>query len=134
MSARRVDGKKEQLKISSERITARNADGIGRYFTFLAWVPRRYHTWAVVMSVLKDQAILVLPEWHPGRPVGFPSRLLPEDARLSGTWLSLTADLSVVAGGQLNPADLAVCEDPGENQCPRPCASSTSAYTEGSLP
>ena len=114
---------KSSLKVSSERITATSADGKGRYYSFLAWVPRRYRTWAVVMSVLENQAILVLPEWHPGRPISFPSRLLPEDARLSGTWLSLTADLSVVAGGQLNPANLAVCADPGESQCHRPTAS-----------
>lgn len=126
VGVRRVDGKKEQLKISAERITATSADGRGRYYSFLAWVPRRYRTWAMVMSVLEDRAILVLPEWHPGRPVSFPARLLPEEARLSGTWLSLTADLSVVAGGQLNPADLMVCEDPGEGQCHRPTESTVS--------
>jgi hypothetical protein len=120
VKALRVDGNKERLTIAAERITAIKADGRGRYYSFLAWVPRRYRTWAVVMSVLEEQAILVLPEWHPGRPIHLPARLLPQDARVSGAWLSLKADLSVVAGGQLNPADLVGCEDPGEGQCPRP--------------
>jgi hypothetical protein len=120
VKARRIDGKREHLKASAERITARTAEGHGRYYSFLAWVPRRYRTWATVMSVAEAQATLVLPEWHPGRPISFPARLLPEQARRCGAWLTLQADLSVAAGGQLNPSHLSCCEEPDLSLCPRP--------------
>jgi hypothetical protein len=120
VKARRVDGKREQLKASAERITARTADGRGRYYSFLAWVPRRYRTWATVITVAETQSTIVLPEWHPGRPIGFPTRLLPEDARKHGAWLTLQADLSVAAGGQLNPSHLTCCVEPPASLCPRP--------------
>jgi hypothetical protein len=118
--ARRADGKRERLKASAERITAQTDDGRGRYYSFLAWVPRRYRTWAMVIGVAEGQSTIVLPEWHPGRPISFPTRLLPEQARAPGAWLTLQADLSVAAGGQLNPSHLACCDEPGLGLCPRP--------------
>ena len=92
----------------------------GRFYSFLAWAPRRYRTWAVVINVAEARAVLVLPEWHPGHPVPFPARLLPRDARRAEAWLTLRADLSVPAAGQLNLSDLSGCPDPGIVRCPRP--------------
>jgi hypothetical protein len=72
------------------------------------------------MSIEDSRAILVLPEWHPGRPVSFPARLLPQDCRRGGGWLALCVDLSVPAAGQLNLSDLSGCPDPGIMRCARP--------------
>jgi len=118
--ARRLDGDRERVRVSAARLAARRPDGQGRYYQFIAFAPRRYQTWAVVVRVDTDETTLVLPEWHPARPVRLPSRLLPEQARRPQTWLSLRADLSVSAGGQLNPAELSVCADPGLELCDRP--------------
>lgn len=118
--ARRVDGKRERLKITLQRILATVPDGHGRYYSFLAWTPRRYRTWAAVMEISEGYSTLVLPEWHPARPIIFPTRLLPPQACLRGAWVTLRADLSVAAGGQLNLSELVACEDPGVERCRRP--------------
>ena len=118
--ARRIDGDREGVRVSAARLAARRADGQGLYYQFIAWAPRRYRTWAVVVSVDASEATLVLPEWHPARPVRLPSRLMPEGARYANAWLSLRVDLSVSAAGQLNPAGLSACADPGLELCSRP--------------
>jgi hypothetical protein len=117
---RPVDGASERVRTTAARLAARRPDGQGRFYSFLAWAPRRYRTWAVVMNIAEARAVLVLPEWHSGRPVPFPARLLPRDARRAGAWLTLRADLSVPAAGQLNLSDLSGCPDPGIVRCPRP--------------
>jgi hypothetical protein len=118
--ARRIDGKHERIKTTVERVIATCSSGEGRYYSFLAWMPRRYRTWAAVMEIAECYSTLVLPEWHPRRPISFPTRLLPSDARQPGAWLTLQADLSVAAGGQLNPSSLECCEEPGVTVCPGP--------------
>jgi hypothetical protein len=118
--ARRLDGEGRCVRITSQRLTAKRPDGQGRHYQFLAWAPRRYRTWAVVISVESHGAVLVLPEWHPARPVRLPTRLIPPDARQAQAWLSLQADLSVPTAGQLNPAGLRPCTDPGPTRCARP--------------
>ncbi len=118
--ARRLDGAGERVRVTAKRLVARRPDGQGRYYQFIAWAPRRYQTWAVVVRADSSETILVLPEWHPARPVRLPSRLLPEGARPMQHWLSLRVDLSVSAAGQLNPAALIVCADPGIELCGRP--------------
>jgi hypothetical protein len=117
---RPVDGASEHVRTTAARLAATRSDGQGRYYSFLAWAPRRYRTWAVVMRIEEARALLVLPEWHPGRPVPFPARLLPRDARRAGVWLTVRVDLSVPAAGQLNLSDLSSCPDPGIVRCPKP--------------
>lgn len=118
--ARRLDGAGERVRVTATRLVARRPDGQGRYYQFIAWSPRRYQTWAVVVRVDSSETILVLPEWHPARPVRLPNRLMPENARRTQEWLSLRADLSVSAAGQLNPAALSTCAEPGLELCGRP--------------
>jgi hypothetical protein len=107
--ARRVDGARELVGLTRSRLLATREDGQGRFFQFLGWSPRRYRTWALVVEVGDPTATLVLPEWHPTRPVSMPARLLPDGAR-QGVWLRLSADLSAPAPGRLCPASLSVCE------------------------
>jgi hypothetical protein len=117
---RRVDGPRERVPIAVSRLAATRPDEQGAHYQFIAWAPRRYLTWACVTSVDTEQAILVLPEWHPGRPVRFPHRLLPADCRTSGVWLTIKADLSSTSAARLNLDRLARCEDPGRSRCPLP--------------
>jgi hypothetical protein len=118
--ARRLDPEGKRVRITATRLAAERPDGQGRYYQFLAWAPRRYHTWAVVICVEPYAAVLVLPEWHPARPVRLPTGLIPPEARQAQAWLSLQADLSVPTAGQLNPAGLRLCTDPGLARCARP--------------
>jgi hypothetical protein len=117
---RRVDGAREPVRTTLARLAAARGDGQGRHYSFLAWMPREYRTWAAVVEIEGDTAVLVLPEWHPGRPVRLPARLLPPGIGGIGAWLELRADLSVAAAGQLNPSMLSYCADPGSDRCPRP--------------
>ena len=117
---RHTENTSTHVKTTAQRILATKATGEGRYYSFLAWMPRRYQTWAVAMVIDDSHTKLVFPEWHPGRPTVLPTRLLPPDSRYEGAWLTLQADLSVVAGGQLNPSNLCSCEDPGPARCARP--------------
>ena len=99
--ARRDEGAHEAVRITVSRLLARRDDGQGRYFQFLGWSSRHYRTQARVL-VLEDQmATLIVPEWHPTRPVPVPSRLLPEPSRMVGAWLTLSADLSAPVAGKL---------------------------------
>jgi hypothetical protein len=115
----RTDGARERVKTTERRLLAVRVDGQGLHYSFLGWEPRRYRTWGVVVAIDAGAAVLVLPEWHPGRPVRLPTRLMPEPAGV-GSWLMLRADLSVPAAGQLNPSGFVCCEDPGVARCPRP--------------
>lgn len=115
--ARRLDGARERVAVTRARLLATREDGQGRHFQFLGWSSRRYRTWAVVIEVHEAVASLVLPEWHPTRPVCLPLGALPECARRPGVWLKLTADLSAPAPGKLHTASLRVCEHPGSLGC-----------------
>lgn len=115
----RIDGGRERVRTTAHRLLATRPDGQGLHYSFLGWESRRYRTWAVVMAIEQSAATVVLPEWHPGRPVRLPSSLLPVRAGV-GRWLTLRADLSVSAGGQPNPSGFACCEDPGVARCRRP--------------
>jgi hypothetical protein len=117
---RREDGAREPVRTSLARLLVARDDGQGRFYTFLAWMPRSYSTWATVVEIEGDSAVLVLPEWHPARPVRLPTRLLPQGGGGIGAWLQLRADLSVAAAGQLNLSMLAYCADPGSDRCLRP--------------
>lgn len=111
--ARRLDGAGEQVRVSAARLLARGEDGQGRYYSFVKWSPRRYETWACVVSVEGEQATLVLPEWHPALPVRISARLLPASCRRAQEWLSVKADLSQPSAGRLNVEAIGPCEDPG---------------------
>jgi hypothetical protein len=118
--ARRVEGDREFLNITARQLLALRGDGQGRHYQLQGFAPRRYRTYAVVVVISDDrQAVLVLPEWHPARPVHFPTRLLPSKTRSPGAWLRCTADLSQGRPAQLNLADLVRCDDPGPDICHR---------------
>ncbi len=44
--ARRTDGAREALAVTSARLLATDTDGNGRHYSFIGWTPRRYKTWA----------------------------------------------------------------------------------------
>lgn len=117
----KADGRKERIELNAERLLAVNESGNGRHYRFIAYLAgRRYPTYAWVAVINAEAALLVLPEWHPRRPVRFPVRLIPKETRHPGTWLSCTADLGSTHGAALNLADLVACTDPGPKLCHRP--------------
>jgi hypothetical protein len=117
----KADRRKERIALRAKRLLAVDENGNGRHYRFIAYVPgRRYRTYAYIISVPSKSALLLLPDWHPDRPVRFPARLLPADARLPGAWLTCTADLGSAHGAGLNLADLVACADPGPRVCHRP--------------
>src|SRR5580704_675248 len=73
---RRLDGARERATIAASRLAETTTNGQGRHFQFMGWRPRRYKTWAVVLVVEDARSTLVLPEWHPARPVMLSTRLL----------------------------------------------------------
>jgi hypothetical protein len=118
--ARRVDEAREHVTITVARLERTRADGQGEHYQFIAWSPRRYRTWATVVTNSDAQVTLVLPEWHPARPVHLPVRLLPEAARFAGAWIEIKANLSAPSAGRLNLGEFRECADPGPARCPRP--------------
>lgn len=107
------------------RLLERRPDGHGRYYQFLGFDSRRYKTYAVVMAVREEghaepQAELVLPEWHPARPVLYPARLLPVRAQKPGQWMTGTADLSQGRPAWLNFLPEHDCPPPLPDVCYRP--------------
>jgi hypothetical protein len=119
--ARRIGGDQEIVNIAASRLLALRGDGQGRHYQLQGFEPRRYRTYATVATMRDEQhALLVVPEWHPARPVLFPARLLPVETRSRGAWLRCTADLSHGRPAQLNLADLIACDDPGPEACHRP--------------
>jgi hypothetical protein len=115
----RTDGGRERVRTTVHRLLATRGDGQGLNYSFLGWESRRYRTWAVIMAIDGVTATIVLPEWHPSRPLRLPVRLLPVEAG-QGCWLTLQADLCVVAAGQLNPSGFACCEVLSTVRCYRP--------------
>ncbi len=120
MLGRFLDADESKARVSEARLLARTDDQQGRFFSFGGYAPRRYSTWAILTHVDEDTdtAALVLPEWHPSRPLHLPHRLIP--ARDPGAWMTCRADLSVGRAAQLDVSDLRLCPDPGERRCHRP--------------
>ncbi|MGA2165069.1 MAG: hypothetical protein ABSH36_11455, partial [Solirubrobacteraceae bacterium] len=106
VTARRDDDPREHITITATRLLARRPDGQGRYYQFLGWSPRRYRTWATVIAIENTTVTLVLPEWHPTRPVRLPIRLLPPSAHTINASVALTANLSAPTAGKLAPASI----------------------------
>jgi hypothetical protein len=120
VTGRRLDDDRDRVSISLAGLLRVRPDGQGRHYQFVGFDPRRYRTFATVAAIGADgMATLVLPEWHPSRPVSFPARLVPPSARVVGAWLRCTADLSMGRPAWLNVADLEPCPDPGPDVCHR---------------
>jgi hypothetical protein len=118
--ATRTDASEERFTLTAGRLLAADPGGAGRYYRFLAYTAgRRYRTYAFLAALHGDQALLHLPDWHPGRPVRYPARLLPNQVLRPGTWMRCSADLGQAQGAQLNLADLEPCSDPGPRTCHR---------------
>ena len=64
--------------------------------------------------------MLILPEWHPARPVRVPERMLPFAVRMPGGWMRAVADLSAPYPARLALGLICPCEDPGQAVCPPP--------------
>jgi hypothetical protein len=106
-----ADDRRAATTISIRRLMATRADGQGLHFQFQGFAPRRYDTNAYVWSMDADEAVLCLPEWHAGRPVRMPARLLPPAARHGGAWLKLRCDLSASSAARLQPSRLTVAAE-----------------------
>ncbi len=111
---KRLDDTNDRVRISSARLLATGEDAQGKHYSFVKWSPRHYMTWAYVRAVEPSQAVLVLPEWHPGREVRIPTRLLPLTSKNEGSWVRVMADLSQPSAGALNLRVLDACKDPGD--------------------
>jgi len=116
----RIDGGGETVRVNVARLLATREDGQGAHYQFLGCPRRRYRTFATVHSVEADHAILVLPEWHPRRPVRLALELLPVETREPGAWLGCVADLGAPTAAQLNLSHLKLGRDPGPERCHRP--------------
>src|ERR1700679_938271 len=108
----KVDGRQERVRLSAERLLAAGEDGLGTHYPFIAYTAaRRYRTYAYLVSIEDRQAQLLIPDWHPRRPVRLPAALLPDGAREPGAWIACTADLGQAHGAKLNLAQLTACAD-----------------------
>jgi len=110
---RRLDGNRERFVASTERLRA------GHYI-FQGYRSRRYRTWAHVVALNDAVATVVVPEWHPARPVSVSVRALPADGRQEGCWLTVTADLSAPYPARLQLAACGACQPPPAGTCPEP--------------
>jgi hypothetical protein len=99
-------------RIAVSRLLEVREDSQGRYYQFQGFSPRRYTTGAYVRAIQGGEAELCVPEWHPGRAVRVPARLLPAAAQVPGAWLCADCDLSASSAArlQLDPR----CALPGE--------------------
>lgn len=111
VTIRREDGALVRA-LGLARLLAVGSDGQGKAYQFLGFLPRRYRTVAYVAAVDERDAVLCLPEWHPGRPVRYFPALLPEGARAPGAWITVRCDLSAPSGARLQLADLAAAPAP----------------------
>jgi len=117
---KRLEPPRQKLQVSVARLLATDRNGQGRHYSFQGWLSRRYLTWAQVAAWDDEQAVLVLPEWHPARPVQIAARMLPVDARAPGRWLEVDADLSAPTPARLGLQTLAACVPPPATVCARP--------------
>lgn len=116
----KVEGAGERFQLTAARMLAVDQDGRALHYDFVAYTERRYKTFAYFAGDDGKNAVLVLPEWHPCRPVRFPLSLVPAAARFEGSWMTCTADMGQWTGGALNVADLKPCADPGAELVHRP--------------
>lgn len=131
----RLDQTREQARITRKRLLAvRESDGQGRYYAFAGFVSRRYDTYAYLAAADGETAFLVLPEWHPARPVKIPLRQLPFGSRAVGGWYRVEADLSASSAPRLGLAGLTAAEDPGPERQHRPAWSPTEAPRDPAPP
>jgi hypothetical protein len=100
------------VHVTLSRVLALRADDQGRHYQFQGFLPRRYQTLAYVWSTDDREAVLCVPEWHPRRAARLAVRLLPENARRSGTWVRVRCDLSASSAARLQLADLVATPEP----------------------
>lgn len=123
VAAVKEDGGRERITLRAERLLSVSEDGSGTHYRFVGFrAGRRIQTFAYVAGCCDGRLVLILPEWHPARPVRYPQRLMPE-GRL-GAWLTVSADLGQAHAAALNLADLRLGVDPGADRCHRPRLSS----------
>jgi hypothetical protein len=110
-----LDGDISPINLSSKRLLVARPDGRGAHYQWHGWTPRRYRTLAQVVSCGVATATLCVPEWHPGRPVTIPTRLLPRESRAPGSWVSCEASLAEPTAGKLevHVLDSAEAPEPG---------------------
>lgn len=124
----RLDGAEERVRLKRARVLAtRPEDGQGRHYAFGGCIPRRYATHAALVALDGEQAVLVVPEWHPARPVRLPLRQLPAGGADVGTWYRVTADLGAASAARLSVAGFVAVEDPGPGSAHRPAWSARDA-------
>jgi hypothetical protein len=116
--ARRVESPREKLTISVARLLARQADGQGRFYSFQGYRSREYRVLARVAAVDGDGAVVVVPEWHPARPVPLAASALPPGARQANSWLVVVADLSAPTPARLGLSPAGPGPPPPANECP----------------
>ncbi len=102
--------------VAASWLLQRRADGQGTHVQFVGWVgERKYATVAHVEEIVDGVAILVLPEWHPARPVPLDARLLPPGGH-PGAWVRCRADLSVGRPARLALSHLAAVDPPSPDE------------------
>lgn len=111
---------RETVRYSVSRPLEVRPDGHGRHHQFCAYNSGRYTTYAYVHSIQATTAILVLPEWHPSRPVQQPLAVIARAAREPGAWLRCQADLGAPSAARLNLAQLRPCRPPSADECHQP--------------
>lgn len=116
----RLDNDGRVVHLTAARLLATRDDGQGRHYAFSGHIPRRYATHAVVVALEDERATLVVPEWHPARPVVLPARQLPAGAVRVGAWFAAQADLSASSAPRLALAGFVAVEDPGPRRAHRP--------------
>lgn len=108
----RLDGRRERFTVSTERLLDPN------HYIFQGYRPRQYRTWALVVTVRGDAATVVVPEWHPERPVTIPARALPPNSCRQEGWLTVTADLSAPHPARLRLIPRVACQPPPTGTLP----------------
>lgn len=116
----RLDGDRERVRVSIERLLQRREDGQGAHYQLQGYTSRSYASYAYVAAIRDGEAVLCFPDWHPRRPVGLFLNLVPPEVRVPGAWLSLKCDLGATSGARLQPNTMVPCEDPGPERIERP--------------
>jgi hypothetical protein len=119
---RRTDGAGQPISVSTVRLLAVDEHGDGNFYRFMGWTPGRYRTWVCAAGYDREgeMLVLVLPEWHPRRPVLVLKQSLPFAVTGPGEWMIATADLSAPYPARLKLAILSPYRDPGRTVCPAP--------------
>jgi hypothetical protein len=130
---KRLDYTRDRVTATVARLLAVDEHGQPRFYAFCGYAPRRYGTLAAVIGVNERAATLVLPEWHPARPVTVPSRQLPAGAG-PGVWLACSADLSQPTPARLNLGDLELTAALGMERVHRPTLQARATTAEPERP